>query len=95
MTAATTSSEDARVAVLRIVNSIIQGTLPYLVNARLLPFAKPSGVVRPSAIGEVRYLVRPGRLPNRHTQTGAAAGCCKHPRWEANRRSSRLRQHGC
>jgi hypothetical protein len=59
--AATTSSEEARVAVLRFVQALVRGDLPYLsrlLEARLLPLAKPNGHgVRPIAIGEVWFLL--------------------------------------
>jgi hypothetical protein len=55
--AATTSSEDVRAVVLRFVQALVHGHLPYLprlLDARLLPLAKPNGRgVRPIAIGEV------------------------------------------
>jgi hypothetical protein len=56
--AATSSSEDARAAVLRFVQTADRGDLPHLprlLDARLLPFAKPSGGIRPIAVGEVWY----------------------------------------
>jgi hypothetical protein len=55
--AATTSSEEARTVVLRFVQASVRGDLPYLprlLEAGLLPLAKPNGRgVRPIAIGEV------------------------------------------
>jgi hypothetical protein len=57
--AATTSSEEARAVVLRFVQALVRGDLPHLprlLDARLLPLAKPHGRgVRPIAIGEVWY----------------------------------------
>ena len=61
--AATGCSEDARVAVLRLVQAMTSGSLPHLprlLDARLLPFAKPSGGVHPTSIGQVWY--RPAAL---------------------------------
>jgi hypothetical protein len=56
--AATSSSSNARAAVLRFMQAMVRGDLPHLprlLDARLLPLAKPSGGVRPIAIGEVWY----------------------------------------
>jgi hypothetical protein len=57
--AATSSSEEARAVVLRFVQAVVRGDLPHpprLLDARLLPLAKPNGHgVRPIAIGEVWY----------------------------------------
>jgi hypothetical protein len=44
--------------VLRFVQAVVRGDLPHLprlLDARLLPLSKPSGGVRPIAIGEVWY----------------------------------------
>jgi hypothetical protein len=55
--AATTRSEEARAVVLRFVQALVSGDLPYLprlLEARLLLLAKPNGrCVRPITIGEV------------------------------------------
>jgi hypothetical protein len=57
--AASTSSEEARAVVLCFVQAVVRGEFPHLprlLDARLLPLAKPnSRGVRPIAIGEVWY----------------------------------------
>jgi hypothetical protein len=57
--AATSTSEGACVAVLRLVAAVCRDLphRPHLLDARLLPLAKPFGVVRPIAVGEVWYWI--------------------------------------
>jgi hypothetical protein len=56
--AATSTSEDARAAVLHLMQAVVRDDLPHLprlLDARLLPLEKPSSGVRPIAVGEVWY----------------------------------------
>jgi hypothetical protein len=68
---ATSASEESRVAVLRLMQTAVRGDFPHLprlLDARLFPLEKPSGRVRPIAVGELWYwltalcalVVRPG-----------------------------------
>jgi hypothetical protein len=56
--AATSTSDDTRAAVLRLMQAVVHGDLPHLpcpLDARLLPLEKPSSGIRPIAVGEVWY----------------------------------------
>jgi hypothetical protein len=56
--AATSTCEDARAAVLCLMQAVVRGDLPHLprlLDARFLPLEKPSSGVRPIAVGEVWY----------------------------------------